>query len=97
MNKLILTAIGCLIAVIALIPFSSHAAEGVTADFYQGKTVRILVGYPPGGGYDFYARLMARYIGKYIPGNPNFIVENMPGPAVWLRPTIYTSWQRTTD
>jgi tripartite-type tricarboxylate transporter receptor subunit TctC len=79
MNKLISTAVGCLIALIALIPASSHAAEGVTADFYQGKTVRIVVGYPPGGGYDFYARLIARYIGKYTPGNPNFIVENMPG------------------
>ena len=79
MNKLISTA-GCsLIALVALVPFSSHAAEAATADFYQGKTVRILVGYPPGGGYDFYARLMARYIGKYIPGNPDFIVENMPG------------------
>ena len=79
MNKLISTAVCCLIALVALVPFPSHAAEAATTDFYQGKTVRILVGYPPGGGYDFYARLMARYIGKYIPGNPDFIVENMPG------------------
>jgi tripartite-type tricarboxylate transporter receptor subunit TctC len=48
-------------------------------DFYQGKTIRLVVGYAPGGGYDFYARLVARYMGKHIPGNPAFVVENMPG------------------
>jgi tripartite-type tricarboxylate transporter receptor subunit TctC len=50
-----------------------------STDFYAGKTVRIVVGYAPGGGYDFYARLIARYMGKHIPGNPGFVVENMPG------------------
>jgi tripartite-type tricarboxylate transporter receptor subunit TctC len=48
-------------------------------DFYQGKTVRLLVGFPPGGGHDLYARLIARHLGKHIPGNPNIIVQNMPG------------------
>lgn len=48
-------------------------------EFYNGKTLKIIVGYAPGGGYDFYARLLARYMGKYIPGNPAVIVENMPG------------------
>ena len=51
-----------------------HARE-----FYDGKTIKVVVGYAPGGGYDFYARMLARYMGKYIPGNPAFIVENMPG------------------
>jgi tripartite-type tricarboxylate transporter receptor subunit TctC len=51
------------------------------ADFYKGKQVRIIVGYGPGGGYDVYARLLARYIGKYIPGNPAIVVQNMPGAA----------------
>jgi tripartite-type tricarboxylate transporter receptor subunit TctC len=50
-----------------------------STDFYAGKTVRIVVGYAPGGGYDFYARLIARYMGKHIAGNPGFVVENMPG------------------
>jgi tripartite-type tricarboxylate transporter receptor subunit TctC len=54
-------------------------AQGAAADFYAGKTVRLVVGYAPGGGYDFYARTVARYIGKYIPGNPTLVVENMPG------------------
>jgi tripartite-type tricarboxylate transporter receptor subunit TctC len=47
--------------------------------FYEGKTVRIIVGLAPGGGYDTYARVIARHIGRHIPGNPTVIVENMPG------------------
>lgn len=47
--------------------------------FFEGKTLRIIVGYPPGGGYDAYARVIARHMGKHIPGNPAIIVENMPG------------------
>jgi tripartite-type tricarboxylate transporter receptor subunit TctC len=54
-------------------------ADGTTHEFYKGKAVRIVVGYAPGGGYDFYARVIARHMGKHIPGNPTFIVENMPG------------------
>lgn len=49
------------------------------ADFYRGKQVDLVVGFGPGGGYDIYARLLARHIGKYIPGNPNVVVQNMPG------------------
>ena len=48
-------------------------------EYYRGKTIRMVVGYAPGGGYDFYARTIARHMGKHIPGNPAFIVENMPG------------------
>jgi tripartite-type tricarboxylate transporter receptor subunit TctC len=55
------------------------AASTEAQDFYRGKTVRLVVGYAPGGGYDSYARLVARHMGKHIPGNPAFIVENMPG------------------
>jgi tripartite-type tricarboxylate transporter receptor subunit TctC len=47
--------------------------------FYQGKTVRIVVGNIAGDAYDLWARIFAQYMGKYIPGNPNFIVQNMPG------------------
>ncbi|MGH7772272.1 MAG: Bug family tripartite tricarboxylate transporter substrate binding protein [Candidatus Binatia bacterium] len=49
------------------------------APFYQGKTITIVVGNPAGNVYDFYARVLAQYMGKHIPGNPNFIVQNMPG------------------
>lgn len=49
------------------------------APFYQGKTIRVIVGTPPGNLYDFWARLIAEHLGKHIPGNPNFVVQNMPG------------------
>jgi len=50
-------------------------------DFYRGKTIRIVVGFPPGGGYDTYSRAIARHLAKHIPGKPAVIVENMPGAA----------------
>ncbi|MBI4492475.1 MAG: hypothetical protein HY690_06750 [Chloroflexi bacterium] len=53
--------------------------EKAVADFYKGKTVRIIVGAAAGGGFDVYSRAIARYLGRYIPGNPTVIVENMPG------------------
>jgi tripartite-type tricarboxylate transporter receptor subunit TctC len=59
------------------------AAESV-ADFYKGKTVTIIIGYSPGGGYDAYARALARHYGKFIPGQPNVIVQNMPGAGSML-------------
>ena len=49
------------------------------ASFYAGKTIRIVVGYSPGGSADADARLIARYLGKHIPGNPRLIVQNVPG------------------
>src|SRR5262245_43812280 len=51
------------------------------AAFYRGKTMRIVVGFSSGGGYDVYARVLARHIGRYIPGNPTVVVQNMPGAA----------------
>ena len=49
------------------------------AQFYKGRQITVIVGSSAGGGYDIYARLMARYMGKYIPGNPTMVVTNMPG------------------
>ena len=49
------------------------------ADFYRGKTMRMLVGYGPGGGYDIYGRLVAQFLPKHLPGNPTIVVQNMPG------------------
>jgi tripartite-type tricarboxylate transporter receptor subunit TctC len=50
-----------------------------TAGFFHGKQITVIVGYPPGGGYDVYARLLARYMGDHLPGRPSMVVENMPG------------------
>lgn len=56
---------------------SGHAEDA--APFYKGKTITIVVGTSAGGGYDSYARLLGRYLGKHIPGAPDVIVSNMPG------------------
>lgn len=55
------------------------SSEDDTAAFYKGKTVRIVVGFPPGGGYDSYSRVIGRHLGKHIPGTPTVIVDNMAG------------------
>lgn len=57
------------------------AASGpaTAQEFYRGKTIDIIVATSPAGGYDQYARLLARHMGRHIPGNPNFVVQNMPG------------------
>ncbi len=57
-------------------------------EFYRGKTVTVLVGFTAGGGYDVYARLLGRHIGRHIPGNPSVVVQNMPG-AGSLKATQY--------
>jgi len=49
------------------------------APYYQGKQIKVIVGFTTGGFYDRWARLLSRYMPKYIPGNPSFIVQNMPG------------------
>ena len=55
------------------------AAQDAVAQFYRGKTVTIVVGTSAGGGYDTYARLLGRHLGKHLPGEPTVIVSNMPG------------------
>ncbi len=66
-------------AVNAAQPAKTGFDEKAVADFYRGKTVRIVVGFSAGGGYDQYSRLIARHLSKYIPGNPAVIVDNMAG------------------
>src|SRR5436305_15329824 len=60
---------------------STNQAAFAQDSFYKGKTVNIVVGYSAGGGYDQYARLIARHLGRHIPGSPTVIVQNMPGAA----------------
>jgi tripartite-type tricarboxylate transporter receptor subunit TctC len=69
------------------IPSAGHAQS--VADFYKGKSIELLIGYSGGGGYDVYSRLLARHIGRHIPGNPTIVPRNMPGAgslvlANWL-------------
>ncbi len=63
---------------LALFSVVSAQAEPVE-DFYRGKTMRMMIGYGPGGGYDLYARLVAEFLPRHLPGNPTIIPQNMPG------------------
>jgi len=70
MKGIYLTLLACLIG---------SADLSAQSSFYDGKTVRIIVGFSPGGTYDVWGRLMAAHMGKYVPGNPTFVVQNMTG------------------
>jgi tripartite-type tricarboxylate transporter receptor subunit TctC len=64
----------------ALCLLAATAAQADTAsDFYKGKTVSLIAGFPPGGGYDTYVRVLARHFGRFIPGQPVVVASNMPG------------------
>lgn len=64
-----------------VISFFIFAGELRAAPYYEGKVLKIIVSFPPGGGYDRMARILAKYLSKYIPGKPTVIVENMPGAS----------------
>ena len=68
-------AIGAIVAM----GFASQAVADSVADFYKGKQVAVQVGFGAGGGMDTTARIWARHLSKYIPGNPSVIVQNVPG------------------
>jgi tripartite-type tricarboxylate transporter receptor subunit TctC len=68
-------------ALAASLILATPTAAQDAASFYKGKTVRLVVGFTPGGGYDVYARALARHFGRHIPGNPAVVVQNMPGAA----------------
>jgi tripartite-type tricarboxylate transporter receptor subunit TctC len=76
---LVVFLLGFALAPAAAQPAKPAFDEKAVANFYHGKTVRIVVGFSAGGGYDQYSRVIARHLSKYIPGNPAVIVDNMPG------------------
>jgi tripartite-type tricarboxylate transporter receptor subunit TctC len=69
----------CALAVVVAAGTTAARAADPVADFYSGKNVQLVIGYAPGGGYDVYARALARHMGRHIPGNPSIVVQNMPG------------------
>jgi tripartite-type tricarboxylate transporter receptor subunit TctC len=71
-------AVTAALAVASGIAVPAPHADAV-AQFYMDRQINLVVGYGPGGGYDIYARALARHLGRYIPGNPNVVVQNMPG------------------
>jgi tripartite-type tricarboxylate transporter receptor subunit TctC len=78
MSRFGLSRLACLVWAAALIAPVAAQADAIE-DFYKGKVVRIVDGYPPGGGYGLYANLIVRHLGKHLPGHPTVIYQNMPG------------------
>src|SRR5262245_43317213 len=66
-------------AVLLAAVMARPACSAGIEDFYKGKTVSLLIGYSVGGGYDAYGRLLARHLGKHVPGNPSVVPQNMSG------------------
>ena len=77
LQGVLVMACSCILFNAASARFNLARAQG--ASFYEGKTVRIIVGSSPGGGYDYWARMLARHMPKYLTGNPEVVVQNMPG------------------
>src|SRR5687768_6368195 len=69
----------CLFATAMLAVPAPSPASAQQSDYFAGKTVRMIIGLGSGGGYDLWARLVARHIGKHLPGNPTVIAQNMEG------------------
>jgi tripartite-type tricarboxylate transporter receptor subunit TctC len=81
-----------LLALTALLAAGAPASAQDVAAFYAGKTIRLVVGVDVGSGYDVNARLLARYMGAHIPGNPAFVVQNQPGAgSVTMTSQLYAS------
>src|SRR3954466_11960981 len=76
-------AAALLLAGLPLLAAAPVSAQSV-ADFYRGKTLRMIVGYGPGGGYDIYGRLVAEFLPRHLPGNPVIITQNMPGAGSFV-------------
>ncbi|HEY2893789.1 MAG TPA: hypothetical protein VGJ16_06245 [Pirellulales bacterium] len=66
-------------AAVMVLGMGDLARAADVTPLFAGKTLRVLVGFSPGGGYDLYAREIARYLGRHVPGNPTVVVQNMPG------------------
>jgi tripartite-type tricarboxylate transporter receptor subunit TctC len=66
-------------AFLCVVAAAGAARADAVADFYKGKTLSLIAGFPPGGGYDTYVRILARHYGRFIPGQPSVVPSNMPG------------------
>lgn len=73
------TSVGPLLTLVATLGLFAPLSPARAADFYEGKTIRLIAGTTPGGGFDTYARTIARRLPAHIPGNPRIVVQNMPG------------------
>lgn len=93
MNRWILGAALAAAALFAQGPVAQPAAAQAPEQFFKGKTVNLVIGFTAGGNYDLYARLLAEFIGKHIPGQPQVIVQNRPGAGSLNAATYVVSVQ----
>ncbi len=71
----------CSLLIVFVLPIFISVQELPAAPYYEGKLIKIVVSFPPGGGYDRISRILAKYLPKHIPGKPSIIIENMPGAS----------------
>jgi tripartite-type tricarboxylate transporter receptor subunit TctC len=83
MPKALMIGAAVALAAATLVSSLPIRAEPI-ADFYRGKTLRMLIGYGPGGGYDIYGRLVAEFLPRHLPGNPTIVAQNMPGAGSFV-------------
>jgi tripartite-type tricarboxylate transporter receptor subunit TctC len=81
---------------VALMHLASPVRADAVAEFYRGKTIGLYIGFPPGGGYDLYARIVAQHLPRHIPGSPSIVVHNMAG-GVGVRAASYLSTVAAQD
>jgi hypothetical protein len=90
----LLASLPTISALLTTLLFATPAAADQVADFYRGKSLSMVIATSPGGDYDIRARLVARHMGRHIPGEPAIIPRNMPG-AVTNSPNVVNSWYLT--
>ncbi len=78
------TALLASLATTASLALATQATADPVAQFYQGKTLRVIIGYSAGGGYDLYGRVFAEHFGKFLPGKPTVVPQNMPGAGSFV-------------
>src|SRR5262245_51691345 len=84
MGRLTIRVGGAVGVAATILLWTAPARAEPVADFYRGKTLRMLIGYGPGGGYDIYGRLVAEFLPRHLPGNPTIVTQNMPGAGSFL-------------
>jgi tripartite-type tricarboxylate transporter receptor subunit TctC len=81
------------LAAFLVVAGAAPAQAETAADFYRGKTVTLIAGFPPGGGYDTYVRVLARHYGRFLPGQPTGVASNLPGAgSLTAANTIYAKY-----
>src|ERR1700738_5054075 len=88
-GSVLTSVLAAVLVLVVAVPLVTAARAQSVADFYRGKTIDLNIGYSVGGGYDLYARLIARRLGQHIPGNPTVVPKNMEGAGSLRLPEFF--------